>query len=224
LSVLPQARGLVRRGIAGEMSAGHLDVATLRVSLEASLRALRTEYVDVLLMHEAPEDAYLRDDLMAELAKVVEEGKARRVGVSTTGKGAGLAAMRGPEVLSVVQYPAMGINDWQRGAAREHMRLANHPLGGPVLAKRVGKALRAMARDERLDAGLRAKLDADAAELGAAYWFARAEIGSHPDSIVTSMLDLKHLKANVAAIERERFSAEDVQTIQRWIMMLRLIP
>jgi hypothetical protein len=137
LSVLPQARGLVRRGIAGEMSAGHLDIATLRTSLEDSLRALRTEYVDVLLMHEAPEDAYLRDDLMAELAKMVEEGKARRVGGVVDGKGrdAGGAAWTGTAVGGAVSRNG----DQRLGAGRgERTHSAGEPSAGWASAGEAG--------------------------------------------------------------------------------------
>jgi aryl-alcohol dehydrogenase-like predicted oxidoreductase len=54
LRVAPEPRAAVRRANATEMTPGHFDVATLRTSLETSLRELRTEYVDMLLAHEAP--------------------------------------------------------------------------------------------------------------------------------------------------------------------------
>jgi aryl-alcohol dehydrogenase-like predicted oxidoreductase len=226
----PQLRGVVRQGIAGEMSAGHFDVATLRASLETSLRALRTEYVDVLLAHEAPASAMAQEDLIAELQKVVSEGKARRVGISSTGMDVAKIAMHGPALLSVLQYPATEIDDWPEDFAPERMRMANHPFGGVAAAKRVAKLLAAMTKDARLDSALREKLQGDAEERLAEYRFARAmrgstprRHGSRPHVIVASMLKIEHLRANVAAIASDRFSADDVSVIERWITAQRLL-
>jgi aryl-alcohol dehydrogenase-like predicted oxidoreductase len=224
LRVAPELRELVRQGIMGEMSASHFDVRTLRASLETSLRELRTEYVDVLLAHEAPASAMQKEDLLAELAKVVEEGKARRVGVASTGMEVAKVAMSGPPLLSVLQYPALGINDWPEDFAPERMRIANHPFGGAVRATRVVKLLAAMAKDSRVEPALREKLQGDAAERMAEYWFARAMRGSGtdgqaagPHAIVTSMLTPEHLRADVAAIASDRFSSNDVSVMERWI-------
>ncbi len=230
LRVAPQMRDLVRQGIVGEMSPGHFDVETLRASLETSLRELRTEYVDVLLAHEAPASAMQQEDLLAELGKVVNEGKARRVGVASAGIEVAKVAMSGSSLLSVLQYPAMGINDWPENLAPEKMRMANHPFGGVVQAKRVAKLLAAMAKDARLDSALREKLRGEAEERLAEFWFARAMRGSgrrmqgsRPHVIVTSMLKIEHLRANVAAIASDRFSADDVAMIEQWVTAHRLL-
>jgi hypothetical protein len=224
LRVAPELRGVVRQGIAGEMSPGYFDVKTLRGSLETSLRELRTEYVDALLAHEAPASAMAQEDLIAELGKIVHEGKARRVGVSSTSVEVARVATNGPGLLSVLQYPALGINDWPEGFAPGRMRIANHPFGGAVRAKRVANLLAAMAKDSRVGPALHEKLQGDAAERMAEYGFVRVmhgsgthRHGSGPHAIVTSMLKLEHLRADVAAIASDRFSADDVVVIERWI-------
>jgi len=54
----------------------------LRASIDASRAALRTDYIDILLLHEAiPSD--LSDDLLAELERSVAAGKIRHFGIGS---------------------------------------------------------------------------------------------------------------------------------------------
>ncbi len=73
---------------AGYFADGHSDYspAGIRASLEQSLRLLRTDYVDVLLLHN-PATAVLNstDPVWAELAKLKLEGKVRAIGASVSG-------------------------------------------------------------------------------------------------------------------------------------------
>jgi myo-inositol catabolism protein IolS len=50
--------------------------------LEASLKALRTDYVDLYQFHSGSDEAFNRDDLWGMLNKQVEAGKVRYLGVS----------------------------------------------------------------------------------------------------------------------------------------------
>ena len=53
-----------------------------RRALEASLRRLRTDYVDLYQLHNPRMDAIERDDLFAELEAMRDEGKLRHYGVA----------------------------------------------------------------------------------------------------------------------------------------------
>lgn len=53
-----------------------------RHALEASLRRLRTDYVDLYQLHNPRMDAIERDDLFAELQALREDGKIREYGVA----------------------------------------------------------------------------------------------------------------------------------------------
>ena len=53
-----------------------------RAALEASLRRLRTDYVDLYQLHNPRMDGIERDDLFAELEALREEGKLRHFGVA----------------------------------------------------------------------------------------------------------------------------------------------
>ena len=56
--------------------------AHARKSLEASLRRLRTDYVDLYQLHNPRMDAIARDDLFEELGRMRDEGKLRHFGVA----------------------------------------------------------------------------------------------------------------------------------------------
>ena len=214
LSVLPQARGLVRRGIAGEMSAGHFDEAILRASLEESLRQLRTDYVDVLLMHLPPVTVFQQQDLMAELEQVVREGKIRRVGVSTDD----VATLREvPDILSVAQfpYPTLSLNGWNSSLDRDRFFvMVNHPFGGAALAQQAAQKITQMAVDASVDPVLREKLHGDSRERLAEIVFGAALADTGAQVVVTSMLQPENLHANLAAMGSERFTVEEMAVVR----------
>jgi D-threo-aldose 1-dehydrogenase len=56
----------------------------MRHSLEASLIQLRTDYVDILHLHDWPSEAALRNDIGAELAALKTEGKVRMAGLASS--------------------------------------------------------------------------------------------------------------------------------------------
>lgn len=223
LRFVPSARGILQNSLAAQASAGNFDANTMRSSLEESLRQLRTDYVDVLLAHEAPVSIMAQDDLMASLEDIVHAGKARRAGVSSTGQDAVILASQAPPILSVLQYPAAGISRWPHGLSEERWRIANHPFGGAVLARKHLELFAALAGNLSLDRTLRDKLIGDPSERLAEFCFAQTMRASHPQVIVTSMLQPKHLKANIAAIDSMRFSAEDILAIQRGISASSLL-
>jgi aryl-alcohol dehydrogenase-like predicted oxidoreductase len=74
--------------------------------LEASLKALRVDAVDLFQFHSGPDDAFLREDLWQALAREQRAGKVRHLGVSISNKGSELqareAARMGASVLQVV--------------------------------------------------------------------------------------------------------------------------
>jgi aryl-alcohol dehydrogenase-like predicted oxidoreductase len=222
LRAAPSVRSVVRGSLAGEASAGHFDAKAMRASLEESLRQLHTDYIDALLAHEAPASIMAQEDLMAALEDVVREGKARRVGISSTGRVTALIAAEAPPILSVLQYPAAGINSWPAGFSEERWRIANHPFGGAALANRLMKLFAIMAGDTNVNAALREKLRGDLNERVAEFCFARTMHSTRPKVVVTSMLRPNHLRANIAAIDSKRFTAEDLLVIERWIAATKL--
>jgi len=93
---LPSA---VRGSIEQDFSPAYLERA-----VEASLRRLRTDYIDLLQLHSPPTEIVERGEWQAALEKLKHAGKIRYYGVSCDALDAGLAALRYPGVSSI-QFP-----------------------------------------------------------------------------------------------------------------------
>lgn len=85
---------------------------TLRRSLTASLTALRTDYVDVLAIHEPTGITGITDDVIEQLCAIRRSGAARFIGVAGNDVAAVLA--RWGEVLDIVQTAENGGNTGRR--------------------------------------------------------------------------------------------------------------
>jgi aryl-alcohol dehydrogenase-like predicted oxidoreductase len=81
-------------------------VAGVQQQLEASLRALRSETIDLYQFHSGSDSQLLNEDLWAMLAEQKRAGKIRHLGISILGKGSGAQAREarrlGVEVLQVI--------------------------------------------------------------------------------------------------------------------------
>ncbi|HSU57662.1 MAG TPA: aldo/keto reductase, partial [Candidatus Dormibacteraeota bacterium] len=80
--------------------------ADVRQQLEASLRALRVDTIDLYQFHSGEDAAFQNDELWSMLTEQKRAGKIRHLGVSILGKGSELQArearQRGAEVLQVI--------------------------------------------------------------------------------------------------------------------------
>lgn len=89
---------------AGSVSRGRFDVPFLESSLRESLKRLRTDYVDLLLLHEVA-DSDITDELLRFLERCRTEGMCRSFGpASTYEKLRGIEARHGKGGFDVVQY------------------------------------------------------------------------------------------------------------------------
>ena len=76
-------RQLVRKNVRTFTQAGRFDLATAQASLDTSLRALRTDYIDVYLLHEAfAKDC--TDEILNFLQSAIAQGKIRTYGVGSS--------------------------------------------------------------------------------------------------------------------------------------------
>jgi D-threo-aldose 1-dehydrogenase len=80
---VPFLRPFVRRNAGRLIARGRFDVASARQSLEVSLRELRTDYIDLLCMHECSVEEARRPDLLDFLETCVAEGKIRHYGIAS---------------------------------------------------------------------------------------------------------------------------------------------
>jgi aryl-alcohol dehydrogenase-like predicted oxidoreductase len=218
LRVVPSARARMQERLGAMSSTGHFSVAALHESLHESLRALRTDYVDFLFLHEPPVSVLEQDDLFAALRQLVAEGKVRRFGIAAqidVIEGAMAKCVAG---LDAVQFPSnvlhlAGLDRW-RNDANETVRIANHPFGGAA-GIAAGKAMLArLAAGPETSGVLREKLlPIDDAVLADVVLNAITR-DTGVDVVVPSMLRLDHVRANVAAMRHSRFSTDEILWIR----------
>jgi aryl-alcohol dehydrogenase-like predicted oxidoreductase len=99
----------------------------LRSAVEASLRRLRTDYLDLLQLHSPPLEVVERGEWLPALEELQRVGKIRYGGVAVDTIEAGIAALRYPGVSSV-QFTLSLLE--QRGAHELFPRVKQHGAGG----------------------------------------------------------------------------------------------
>jgi aryl-alcohol dehydrogenase-like predicted oxidoreductase len=219
LQMAPGARRVMRRQIGAQFSANNFTVQVLRESLETSLRKLGTDYVDLLFMHSAPVSVLQQEDLLAELQKMVGEGKVRRVGISAEPEVIEAALGANLEGLRSFQFPynlfGLGIAERLKGCGNDVVAVANHPFGGAQRVAESKALLAALAKDEGTTRALREKLlVVDDAVLADVVLNAITD-GGAIQVVIPSMMQVGHLRTNVAAMERSRFSSEELRWLRR---------
>jgi aryl-alcohol dehydrogenase-like predicted oxidoreductase len=207
-------RGTVQR----EARSGQFSVQGLRTSLETSLRELRTDYVDLLFLHEATFEAIHHDELMAELGAVVQAGKVLRVGVYGGKEVVAEALKSGPSTLIAMQYGADFFDPQVARFAQDNVRgallIGNHPFGSEQRIARLRAMLGQLAREEEMGAELREKLGDKGWQMLLEVIFAVVLNESGIHALVFSMMRADHLHANMLAIEKNRFTAAEAALIR----------
>ncbi len=218
LMLAPGARKAMQRQLAAQFSSGHFSVAALHESLENSLRALQSDYVDMLFLHEPPVSVLDQDDLFAALEELVVAGKIRRFGIASTPQviKAALAVN-----LRSVQFPCnlfeVGPEQMLNTRGGDVVAIANHPFGGAAGIVRGKALLTSLAQNHATPASLRDKLQKADDEVLADVVLNLITRDTGVQIVVPSMLQLDHLRANVAAIEHSRFSVEDLHWLRETI-------
>jgi aryl-alcohol dehydrogenase-like predicted oxidoreductase len=224
-ALLPLARKAVdavrplRRAIRASGATGNaklpLSPRLLTASLEASLRRLGTDRVELFALHAATAEEVFRDDIRRALDDILAAGKARAVGVTggtaADGEGgverAAAAALAVGEPYAVIQTPAPPPGEAD-------------PLAAVAAARGFGRITHSVFGVDATWEALRRRLDADpaaAAELAgeggdAESGLAAALLGSalaaNPSGVVlVSMLSARSRALNIAAAARPPGSA-----------------
>jgi len=196
--------------------------AGVRQQLEASLRALRLEAIDLYQFHSGSDSQLLNDDLWAMLAEQKQAGKIRHLGISIPGKGsepqAREARRLGAEALQVIynRFDRRPEQLYFPHAQRDHLGiLARVPLASGLLSGKYRADAAFPAQDWRstLDAD---KLRRDLAEverirqselpagMAMAQW-ALAWCLQHPavSTVIPGCMNPAQVAANAAAAELE---------------------
>jgi aryl-alcohol dehydrogenase-like predicted oxidoreductase len=217
LRAAPGARKTMQGQLASMSSSGHFSVEALHQSLDESLRALRTDYVDFLFLHEAPAGVLEQEDLFAALRKLAAEGKVRRFGIASQPDVIEAAIATRVPGLQAVQFPCnlfnMSLTHRWSGAERDILAIANHPFGGAAGIAASMTLLSQLASAPETPTALREKLLPTDDAVLADVVLNTITRDTGVQVVVPSMLRLDHLRANVAAMEHSRFSSEEI----RWL-------
>jgi myo-inositol catabolism protein IolS len=139
--------------------------------LEESLRALRVDAIDLYQFHSGSDEAFLNDDLWAEMARQKQLGKVRHLGISIRGAGSDIQAREalrvGAEALQVVY------NRLDRRSEQAYFPHAQHdnlgvlarvPLASGFLSGKYGAGSSFLPNDFRSTLGA-ARIERDLAEV-----------------------------------------------------------
>ena len=202
VQAVPSLRGILRRGGAQPAQALPLTPELLTTTLEASLRRLGTDHLDLYALHGVAASA-LTDEVARALEDILAAGKARAVAVASD-TAAGLAAIARGAPFGAVQaaLPAPDEPDALLPAARAAgFGLLTHSvlgIDGAFAALRARAAADPAFRARVLDGAGEGDLDSALA----ARLLARA-FALNPDGVVlVSMFSPRSLAANLTAAQR----------------------
>jgi aryl-alcohol dehydrogenase-like predicted oxidoreductase len=91
----------VHAGVRGTVSQQDFSPAYIERAVEASLRRLKTDYIDLYQLHSPPHDALERGDYVEALEKLRQQGKIRHWGVACEEPRDVLVALQQPSLESV---------------------------------------------------------------------------------------------------------------------------
>lgn len=136
LSFAPALRRYVGRSVqhlSGSAST-RFDLAHLQSSFEESLRELRTDYVDVLLLHEIT-PSEVSDDLRRYLQDIVAKGMVRTCGIGSYRHEAEATVRACPELASIMQT-SWTVGDDQLDLSPHDPFIVTHSAVRPLSALR----------------------------------------------------------------------------------------
>lgn len=200
VAYVPALRPLVRSTVQQQVRNPHrFSPTSARASLEASLRALRTDYIDLLLLHECGADE-LGPDILDFLLAEKASGRIRGYGVTGSADDiAILAASHGSRM--VYQFPnAITDRNLESRAAGASPRITHSPFAGAE------KVRRHLARRPDIGRSGRRLGPVNAFPLMLAYalW---ANAGG---VVLCSMLSGDHLKRNLAVCNGQAFPGQEL--------------
>ncbi|MGY4344975.1 aryl-alcohol dehydrogenase-like predicted oxidoreductase/glycosyltransferase involved in cell wall biosynthesis [Bradyrhizobium sp. GM7.3] len=171
-----------------------LEPATLRMSVEASLRLLKTDYIDVLALHEPTVEDCTNPLVIETLTDLCKEGLARTISIAGSHDSI-LAGIRASAIFSGAQFPnnpfSNNVDAMRQNAPPDRVFLVTHGVFDPEASKRLGQIL--------LDKSDRPQIDRSPAQLLMDYALAKNPAGT----VVLSMYSSHHIVENCAKASQE---------------------
>jgi len=222
LMAVPGMRKAVQQQVSAQFQKGQFTVGVLQRSIEESLSKLKTDYVDILFMHEAPASVMTDDELMRELERLVHDGKVRAAGISSSPDVMAAAVEQRQPAITALQFPCnvFDLSVARRNffaATRDILLVANNPFGGIMRVQQTREALRGIAGSPDTPVSIREKLgDVDDRVLAEVVLNVITR-GTGIHVVLPSMMRPEHLRANIEAMSRPRFSPDDIFWLQDYL-------
>lgn len=206
---VPSAGQRVRRQLSSRVSSGAFTAESMKKSLDASLHALRTDYVDVLLLHEANVTQANDPGVLEFLGNQVQAGRVRAHGV-----GGSFANLEGNCALFNPAHTVFQFNhsvtadnvSQLRNCDENTRRLVTYGALAPLAAISARPALRPDGSPGRPDLGDRSHV----AGLLLA-WAAT----TNPNGIVLfSSTNPKHIRNNVRSFNESTLVGDEVEALR----------
>ena len=217
IRLVPSLRQAAQRQAANQFNANQFSLATLQSSLDTSLRQLRTDYVDMLLMHEPPASALEQQDLLEALARLIEQGKVRMAGISADLSITEKVFAQTPAPLTTAQFPVNLSNiaiTTQTAQQKNLFLVANHPFGGPTGVAGTRERIAQLSASPQLSAELREKLALDDPQLLPDVVFNTILSDTGISAVIPAMIQPAHIQANIRAVENCRFTSSELAEIR----------
>ncbi len=136
LHKLPGVRQMAQKSIQGfvqsQTKTDNYESSYINQSVEASLKRLRSDYIDVLLLHSPPDEVIERGEVFDGLKSLVKQGKVRYYGLSAGSLESALMCLKHPEFgISALQVT---LNLFEQEAIDELIPLAKQQ-GVAIIAR-----------------------------------------------------------------------------------------
>lgn len=219
IRAFPSLRAVAQKQVEDQFASNQFTPEILRVSLETSLRELKTEYVDILLLHAAPASVLQQNDLLDAMDRLVQSGKVRIAGISADVPVIEKYFAERPKPLTTAQF-ALNLSNFNFATeARRNddlLLVGNHVFGGPG-GVAAGKAmLSELHTSSSLPVELRDKLDPNDPQTLPDMVLNCVLRGSGLAAIVPAMMQVRHIQSNIRALDNCRFTDEEIAFLQRY--------
>jgi aryl-alcohol dehydrogenase-like predicted oxidoreductase len=209
--VLPALQPYVRVPKAAQLKNRAFGEAEFRLSVETSLRTLKTDYIDILLLHECFPDDVESPGVLDFLLELKREGKIRAFGLGTGIEQTCAILARHPELSEVVQIPSPVFD---RNIAR-----LPAGVGLPVIHSVLSLTSLSAAGDHPrvkqwiADTGVDPEDKSAMVQLMLAYG-----LSTNPRGIVLfESSKPAHIRANLRAVKERRFEPRQLQALERLV-------
>jgi aryl-alcohol dehydrogenase-like predicted oxidoreductase len=215
LAAVPSMRKLVRTQVNAQFQKNQFTVKVLEQSIEESLRELRTDYVDILFMHDAPANVLENEDLLKAIDNLITTGKVRAAGISSSSNVIAAALDLPKTPIRVMQFPCnvfdLSMTQQLIGSSSNGLLfVANHPFGGVMRVLQTRELLKLVATSPSTPRAIREKLGKVDDRVLAEVVLNVIARSTGIQVVIPSMIKVDHLRMNIEALKAPRFSGDEI--------------